>query len=114
MTKGGDMKTDTLQEGWLICFTKEGEIWVYIDSMKDLEAWAKINGFTSMEELEQESWFSVDKIIGNAVCFFKGSIEFAKDRDWWPTIDIEELRAAAKKIEQGEIDEDGNVVFTSK
>lgn len=97
------MRTDVyvLREKGYIVFEKEDQLWMYISSTDDLTAWGKLNGFDSIDELEDKSWFSIDEIVGQTICLSNGSIEFAKDRDWWDTIDQDRVDAVLNDMQFG-------------
>jgi len=97
------MKTNihVLREKGYIVFEKEDQVWMYISSRADLIAWGKLNGFDSITELEDKSWFSIDEIIGKTICFYNNWVEFAQDREWWNAIDLKRVDAVLNSKQFG-------------
>ena len=98
-----ESKIEELRGKGIVCFRKNGKLWVHLNHLDTIYDWLKaeevitehIYGWSSLNEFTEKTGLTANNIKQKTVALGDKmpTVLFAKDMNWWNSLDMERLRA---------------------
>lgn len=109
-----------MRKGGMVVFINEddnGEDFILIRNLNDLQHYTISGGWNSIEDFEAVVGYDKEELIGKAICYAGSKLWFANDEDWFNNMDKARIEAVFNKYvldsDKLSVEEAGEVIIDS-